>query len=54
MYKDSYEAEKIVKNLPCSEGGTLDQYFSKKPKPPLDDLGWNVFPGENPPFTSIY
>jgi hypothetical protein len=46
-YKDSYEAEKIVKNLPCSKGGTLDQYFSKKPKPPLEDLGWNEFPGEN-------
>ena len=46
-YKDSYEAEKIVKYLPCSKGGTLDQYFSKKPKPPLEDLGWNEFPGEN-------
>ena len=46
-YKDAYEAEKIVKNLPCSEGGTLDQYFSKKPKPLLEDEGWNEFPGEN-------
>ncbi len=46
-YKDSYEAEKIVKNLPCSKGGTLDQYFSKKPKPPIEDLGWDEFPGKN-------
>ncbi|MGR3293057.1 MAG: hypothetical protein ACUZ9M_03455 [Candidatus Scalindua sp.] len=46
-YKDSFEAEQIVKNLPCTKGGTLDQYFSIKPKPPLDDLGWNEFPGEN-------
>jgi tetratricopeptide (TPR) repeat protein len=45
-YKDSYEAEKAVKNLQCSKGGTLNQYFSKIPKAPLDDLGWNVFQAE--------
>ncbi|MCP4259081.1 MAG: hypothetical protein GY774_16470 [Planctomycetes bacterium] len=46
-YKDSYEAEEIVKNLPCSKGGTLDQYFSKNRHPQLEDLGWNEFTGEN-------
>lgn len=45
MYKDSYEAEKKVKNLPCKKGGTIDTYLNKKAAiPAIEDLGWNVFP----------
>lgn len=47
LLKDSYEAEGIVKNLPCSKGGTLDQYFSKNRHPQLKDLGWNEYSREN-------
>ena len=39
------DAEKIVKNLPCSKGGTVDQYLTKKAQvPAVEDLGWNVYP----------
>jgi len=45
MYKDSYKAEKIVKNLPCKTGGTVDMCLNKKSAiPAVDDQGWNVFP----------
>ena len=39
------QAEEIVKNLPCSEGGTVDQYLTKKAAiPAVEDLGWRVYP----------
>lgn len=47
MLRDSYVAEKKVRSLPCSKGGTLDEYFSKNLKSPADDLGWNEFEVDN-------
>lgn len=42
------QAEEIVKSLPCSEGGTIDQYLTKKAAiPAIEDLGWHVYPREN-------
>ena len=35
------QAEGIVKNLPCSKGGTVDQYLTKKAEiPAVEDMGW--------------
>ena len=51
MYKDSYEAEKKVKNLPSIKGGTIDMYLNKKAAiPAVEDLGWNVFPSSDGAF----
>ena len=37
------EAEETVKNLPCSEGGTVDQYLTRKAAiPAVEDLGWTT------------
>ena len=45
MYKDSYEAEKIVRNLLSKTGGTVDMCLNKKADlPAVNDLGWNVYP----------
>lgn len=42
------DAEEIVKNLPCSKGGTVDRYLTKKANvPEVEDLGWNVYPGKD-------
>ncbi len=51
MYRDSYEAEKRVKNLPCKKGGTIDMYLNKNAAiPAIEDLGWNVFPSSDGAF----
>ena len=51
MYRDSYEAMKRVKNLPCKKGGTVDTYLNKKAAiPAIKDLGWNVFPSSDGGF----
>ena len=51
LYADeiSYvEAKQIVKNLPCSKGGTIDVYLNKKASTPaVDDLGWKAYPRED-------
>jgi hypothetical protein len=42
------QAEAFVKNLPCSRGGTVDQFLSKKAEiPSVEDLGWHVYPKED-------
>jgi hypothetical protein len=42
------EAKEIVKNLPCSKGGTIDAYLSQKALvPAVDDLGWKTYPRED-------
>ncbi len=42
------QAEAFVKNLPCSRGGTVGQYLSKKVEiPSVEDLGWKVYPKED-------
>ncbi len=47
-WKGWEQAEETVKNLPCSKGGTVDQFLTKKAKTPaIEDLGWNVYPKEN-------
>jgi len=39
------EAEGIVKNLPCSKGGTVDAFLNSKAAiPAVEDLGWMVYP----------
>ena len=41
------QAEEIVKNLPCSRWGTIDEYLTKKAAiPSVEDLGWKVYPKE--------
>lgn len=47
LLRESYEVEIKVKYLPCSKGGTIDQYFSLKPRPPAVDLGWDDYKVEN-------
>lgn len=44
--KISYiEAKQIVKQLPCSKGGTIDDFLNKKALiPAIDDLGWKAYP----------
>lgn len=42
------QAEAFVKNLPCSRGGTVDQYLGRKAEiPSVEDLGWHVYPKED-------
>ncbi len=42
------QAEAFVKNLPCSRGGTVDQFLTKKAEiPSIEDLGWHVYPKED-------
>ena len=42
---DYMQAEKIVKNLPCSKGGTVDEYLNSKAAiPAVEDLGWMAYP----------
>ena len=46
--KDGKQAEAFVKNLPCSRGGTVDQFLTKKAEiPSVEDLGWQVYPKED-------
>ncbi len=33
MYKNAYEAEQKVKNLPSVKGGTVDQFLNQKANP---------------------
>ncbi|GAX60583.1 hypothetical protein SCALIN_C13_0095 [Candidatus Scalindua japonica] len=42
--KSEEQAKELVKNLPCSRGGTVDQYLIKKAETlSVDDLGWQVY-----------
>ncbi len=42
------QAEALVKNLPCSRGGTVNQFLTKKAEiPSVEDLGWHVYPKED-------
>ncbi len=42
------QAEAFVKNLPCSRGGTVSQFLTKKIGiPSIEDLGWHVHPKED-------
>jgi hypothetical protein len=42
------QAEAFVKNLPCSRGGTVDRFLTKKAEiPSIEDLGWRVYPKED-------
>ncbi len=42
------QAEAFVKNLPCSRGGTVDLFLTKKAEiPSIEDLGWHVYPKED-------
>jgi hypothetical protein len=42
------EAKQIVRNLPCTEGETIDQYLNKKASiSAVDDLGWKAYPRED-------
>ncbi len=42
------QAEAFVRNLPCSRGGTVDQFLTKKAEiPSIEDLGWHVYPKED-------
>ncbi len=42
------QAKECVKNLPCSRGGTIEQYFTKKADiSTTEDLGWHVSPKED-------
>jgi hypothetical protein len=42
------QAEAFVKNLPCSRGGTVDRFLTKKAEiSSVEDLGWKVYPKEN-------
>lgn len=43
---NSAEVDVIVKNQPCKEGETVDQYLGSKLKSSHRDLGWRVFPVE--------
>lgn len=44
-YKDSYDAQQKVKNLPCINGGTIQEYLDKKAAiPAVEDLGWATSP----------
>ncbi len=45
---DYKQAIEIVKKLPSSEGGTVDQLLSNKAKlPVIEDLGWKAYPRED-------
>ncbi|MCP4251908.1 MAG: hypothetical protein GY775_00635 [Candidatus Scalindua sp.] len=42
------QAEAFVKNLPCSRGGTVNQFLAKKVEiPSIEDLGWHVYTKED-------
>lgn len=42
------DAKQIVKELPCSKGGKIEQYLNKKASLPIvDDLGWKAYPRED-------
>jgi hypothetical protein len=44
-FKNGYQAEKRVKNLRSSKGGTISQFLNKKAKiPAIEDLGWSTAP----------
>ncbi len=47
-FKEPEQAMEFVKNLPCSRGGTIEQYLTKKAEiPSIEDLGWHVHPIED-------
>ncbi len=42
------QAEAFVKNLPCSRGGTVNQFLAKKVEiPSIEDFGWHVYTKED-------
>ncbi len=42
------QAVEIVKNMPCSRGGTVDRFLIKKTGiPSIEDLGWHVHKKED-------
>jgi len=46
--KDGKQAEAFVRNLPCSRGGTVEQFLTKKTEiPSVEDMGWKVYPKED-------
>ena len=47
VYKKGYEAEQKVKELPCSKGGTIQEFLDKKASiPAVEDLGWITAPSQ--------
>ena len=45
IYKNGYEAEQKVKNLPSVKGGTVGQFLDKKASVQVvEDLGWITAP----------
>ena len=43
MDKDRVEAESRVKRLPCSQGGTVQEYLDRKvSNPSVEDHGWST------------
>ena len=45
MDKDRVEAESRVKKLPCSQGGTVQEYLDKQvSNPSVEDHGWSTTP----------
>jgi hypothetical protein len=48
MDKDRVEAESRVKELPCSQGGTVQEYLDKQvSNPGVEDHGWTTTPFED-------
>ena len=46
--KDPEQAKEFIKNLPCSRGGTVGRFLTKKTEiPSVEDLGWHVYPKED-------
>jgi hypothetical protein len=47
MDKDRVEAESRVKELPCSQGGTVQEYLDRQvSNPSVEDHGWSATPFE--------
>jgi hypothetical protein len=47
MDNDKVAAESRVKELPCSQGGTVQEYFDKQlSNPGVEDHGWSTTPFE--------
>jgi len=47
MDKDKVAAESRVKKLPCSQGGTVQEYLDKQvSNPSVEDRGWSTTPFE--------
>ena len=47
MDNDKVAAESRVKELPCNQGGTVQEYFDKQvSNPGVEDHGWSTTPFE--------